>query len=279
MTMENRVWSATLGIVASAPFLLFVVAFGILAKYSLMPSDPAPGAAIGLESYQKIFFDPYYLSILGNTLKLSIVVTVLALVLGYPVAYAIATSRLGDVLLFLVVLPMLADILVRAYGWIVILSSGGVVNSALLAWGIIASPVRMFPSEFAVGIALLHEVLPFAILPVAASLRKINPNLREAALLLYANEWRAFLAVTLPLSMPGILAGSLLTLAMCISTFAVPLLLGGGTVRMVSMAISEQVTVTLNWPLGSALVVVLVALVCALTYGYSVATGRIGSDK
>jgi len=280
-TIGSHLWPTLLAVVSSAPFLLFLAAFSIVARYSLSSPDSVGGLNVemGLENYQRVFSDAYYLKIFGNTIKISLLVTGLALVLGYPVAYAIATSRIGDVLLFLVVLPMLADILVRAYGWIVILASGGVINSVLVGSGLTTTPLRMFPSEFAVSVALLHEVMPFAILPIVASLRQINPNLREAALLLYANEWRAFLAVTLPLSMPGILSGSLLTLAMCISTFAVPLLLGGGTVQMVSMAIAEQMTVTLNWPLGSALVIVLVALVLALTYAYSVATRRVGVDK
>lgn len=276
--MGDRAWPIFIAIVSSAPCLLFLAAFTIVVRYSLSPSDSL-GAGLTLESYKEIFFDPYHLQFLGSTLKLSILVTAIAIVLGYPVAHAIATSRIGDALLFIVILPMLADILVRAYGWIVILSSGGVVNSTLIALGLTTTPLRMFPSEFAVGIALLHEVIPFAILPIATSLRRINPNLREAALLLHSNEWRAFLAITLPLSMPGILSASLLTLAMCISTFAVPLLLGGGTVRMISIAISEQMTVTLNWPLGSALVVVLVALVLALTYAYSALTRRVGTEQ
>lgn len=231
---------------------------------------------LSIQNYVKLLSDAYYLGIFVNTIKISVIVTSLALLLGYPLAYGIAKSKVGNTLLLIVLLPMFADILVRAYGWIVVLSSRGLVNSFLLGSGLIQSPVGLFPSEWAVILALLHEVLPFMILPIASSLAKIKPSFREAALVLHASEFWAFWTVTLPLSVPGIFAGSLLTLAMCISAFSVPLILGGGRVQMVSMTIAEQMTITLNWPLGGAVSVLLVGIVLVLVYGYGVLTRRIG---
>jgi ABC-type spermidine/putrescine transport system permease subunit I len=275
---RTRISRYILLLLSLIPLLLFIPTFGLLIWYSLHPWNASTGMqnTLSIQNYTKLISDAYYLGIFLNTIKISVIVTSLALLLGYPLAYGIARTKVGNTLLLIVLLPMFADILVRAYGWIVILGSRGLVNRSLLGIGLIQSPVGFFPSEWAVIVALLHEVMPFMILPIASSVGKIKPSLREAALVLHASEFWAFWTVTLPLSVPGIFAGSLLTLAMCISAFSVPLILGGGRVQMVSMTIAEQMTITLNWPLGGAVSVLLVGIVLGLVYGYGVLTRRIG---
>jgi putative spermidine/putrescine transport system permease protein len=185
------------------------------------------------------------------------------------VAYLLAVSRRKHLLLFLIVLPLMMDVLVRAYGWIVLLSRSGLVNRVFVATGMFARPMQFLGTETAVVLELLHEVLPFMILPIAGVLQRIDPALREAAVGLGAAPFTAFLRVTLPLSLPGLLAGTLLTFSLAMSAFVAPLVLGGGRVPMMSILIQQQMTMLLNWPAGAAQAVVLVALVSLLLLGYA----------
>src|SRR5262249_13573247 len=173
-------------------------------------------------NYIAFLSDPFHYKALFITLKISVIVTAIGLVLGYPVAYLLAVSRRKHLILFLIVLPLLMDVLVRAYGWI------GLVNRALLQAGLVERPVQFLGTETAVVLELLHEVLPFMILPIAGVLQRIDPALREAAVGLGASRFTAFVRITLPLSLPGLLAGTLLTFSLSMSAFVAPLVLGGG---------------------------------------------------
>jgi putative spermidine/putrescine transport system permease protein len=177
-------------------------------------------------------------------------------------------SRHKHLILFLIVLPLMMDVLVRAYGWIVLLSRSGLVNRVLVGTGLLARPMQFLGTETAVVLELLHEVLPFTILPIAGVLQRIDPALREAAIGLGAGSVTTFLRVTLPLSLPGLLAGTLLTFSLAMSAFVAPLVLGGGRVPMMSILIQQQMTLLLNWPAGAAQATVLVALVSLLLLGY-----------
>ncbi len=221
-----------------------------------------------LEHYVAFVSDPFHYKVLVTTLRVSLVTTGLAVLLGYPVAYLLSVSRRKHLILFLVILPLLMDVLVRAYGWIVLLNRNGLVNRGLVRTGLIERPISFLGTETAVVLELLHEVLPFMILPLASVLQRIDPALREAATGLGASAATAFWRITLPLSVPGLLAGTLLTFSLAASAFVAPLILGGGRVPMMSILIQQQMTALLNFPAGSAQAIVLVLLVSLLLIGY-----------
>jgi ABC-type spermidine/putrescine transport system permease subunit I len=248
-----------------------LVASLIIVRFSFNTWSAARGMAPAwtLANYVAFASDPFHYKAFLTTLRIGLIVTVTALLLGYPVAYLLAVSRRKHLLLFLIVLPLMMDVLVRAYGWIVLLSRSGLVNRVLVATGMFARPMQFLGTETAVVLELLHEVLPFMILPIAGVLQRIDPALREAAVGLGAAPFTAFLRVTLPLSLPGLLAGTLLTFSLAMSAFVAPLVLGGGRVPMMSILIQQQMTMLLNWPAGAAQAVVLVALVSLLLLGYA----------
>jgi putative spermidine/putrescine transport system permease protein len=248
-----------------------LVASLIIVRFSFNTWSAARGMAPAwtLANYVAFASDPFHYKAFLTTLRIGLIVTVTALLLGYPVAYLLAVSRRKHLLLFLIVLPLMMDVLVRAYGWIVLLSRSGLVNRVFVATGMFARPMQFLGTETAVVLELLHEVLPFMILPIAGVLQRIDPALREAAVGLGAAPFTAFLRVTLPLSLPGLLAGTLLTFSLAMSAFVAPLVLGGGRVPMMSILIQQQMTMLLNWPAGAAQAVVLVALVSLLLMGYA----------
>jgi putative spermidine/putrescine transport system permease protein len=248
---------------------LFIACLVIL-RYSFNVWSPTGGMvnAWSLTNYWAFFSDPFHYRSLVVTLQISLIVTAIALLLGYPVAYLLSVSRHKHLILFAIILPLLTDVLVRAYGWIVLLNRNGLVNRGLLALGLQSTPTTFLGTQTAVVLELLHEVLPFMILPIASVLERLDPALPEAAIGLGANRMTAFVRVTMPLSMPGILAGTLLTFSLSASAFVAPLVLGGGRIPMMSILIQEQMTALLNWPAGSAQAIVLVFLVSLLLIGY-----------
>jgi putative spermidine/putrescine transport system permease protein len=178
------------------------------------------------------------------------------------------SPRYRNLITILVVAPLIMDVVIRAYGWIVLLSSGGLVNAVIMALGLSEEPIKLLYTQWAVVAELLHETLAFMVLPIAAVLQKIDPSLREAAGTLGATRWRIFWLVTLPLSVPGVLAGTFLVFALGMSAFVGPLILGGGNVTVMSLVIRDQIGVTLDWPLGSAMSIVLVLLTLVLLFFY-----------
>jgi ABC-type spermidine/putrescine transport system permease subunit I len=270
-------------LVLLAPGLLILVsllaACVILLRYSFNVWDPvrAMVPAWSLKNYFYILTDPAQFSALLTTLRISLIVTVASLLLGYPVAVAITRAgRYRGLLMFLLVTPMLTDVLIRAYGWIVILGPAGPISNLLVATGIWASPPRLIYTELSVVLELIHEMIPFMVLPLAIVLDRINPALREAAMNLRASPLRTFLHVTLPLSRSGITAGTLLVFALTTSAFVAPLVLGGGNVPVMTIFMQETMFTTLNWPRGAAQSVVLVSLVLILLMFYrrALAGGR-----
>ena len=243
----------------------------ILLRYSFNHWDPVrtmvPDWTVA--NYLAFATDPVVRRALINTLRISLVVTVVCLCLGYPVALAIARSRRRHLLIFLLVSPMLMDVLVRTYGWLVMLSQQGLVNVLMTGLGIWPGPRRLLYTELSVTLELIHELVPFTVLPIASALEHIDPTLTEAAMNLRAGPGRTFWHVTLPLSIPGVLAGTLLTFALAMSAFTAPLILGGGNVTTITMLMRQQMFTTLNWPLGAAqaIVLVLVVLVILTVYG------------
>jgi putative spermidine/putrescine transport system permease protein len=242
----------------------------VILRFSFNAWSPTTGmvSAWTLDHYVAFVSDSFHYTVLLTTLRVSLVTTACAVVLGYPVAYLLSVSRRKHVILFFIILPLLMDVLVRAYGWVVLLSRNGLVNRALLGLGVLERPVSFLGTETAVVLELLHEVLPFMVLPLASVLERIDPAVREAAVGLGAGPTTTFLRIILPLSLPGLLAGTLLTFSLAASAFVAPLVLGGGRVPMMSILIQQQMTALLNFPAGSAQAIVLVLLVSLLLIGY-----------
>ncbi len=232
-------------------FLLPVL---ILLAYSVMPRGAYGGVQPGftLEHYQR-FFDPLYLGILRRTVWLSFLCTIACLVLAYPTAFVIARSgRWRNLLLFLAVLPFWTSSLVRTYAMIFLLRDSGLVNRLLLDLGLIQAPLRLLYTEGAVLAGLVYGALPFMILPVYASIEKLDPALLEAAESLGARSWARFTRVIWPLTLPGVAAGCLLVFVPSLGSFVVPDLLGGARQMMIGNLIQNQFGPARNWPFGSA---------------------------
>jgi spermidine/putrescine transport system permease protein len=248
----------------------FVVPVLIMATYSLMERGTYGGVEPGftLESYAR-FFEPLYLRILARTVGLAMLTTLICLCVGYPMAYAIAGSgRWKHALLFLVVLPFWTSFLVRTYAIMFLLRDSGIVNSALMAIGAIETPVTLLYTQGAVLAGLVYGYLPFMVLPVYASLEKLDPSLLEAAESLGARPAARFLRVTLPLSIPGIVAGCLLVFIPSLGAFLTPDLLGGAKQVMIGNLVQQQFGAARDWPFGAAASFVLMAVVLASVYAF-----------
>lgn len=246
----------------------FVIPVLIMAGYSAMDRGTYGGVERGftLESYSR-FFDPLYLRILARTVWLAALTTFLCLLIGYPLAYAIAgAGRWKHALLFLVVLPFWTSFLVRTYAIMFLLRDTGLVNSALIALGVIDTPMTLLYTPGAVLAGLVYGYLPFMVLPVFASLEKLDPTLLEAAEGLGARPVARFVRVILPLSLPGIVAGSLLVFIPSLGAFLTPDLLGGAKQVMVGNLIQQQFGAARDWPFGSAASFILMALVLGVVY-------------
>ena len=218
-----------------------------------------------LASFAAIFGDPYYLAIFGRTAWFGILVTAITLVLGYPLAFSLArsSSRWRGVLLALVIAPLFTSIDIRALGWMVFLGSNGPVNRALQGLGVTGEPVQFLYNLTGTVLGTAHALLPFMVLILVGVIEKIDRSLEEAAADLGASRARVFARVLIPLSMPGVVAGGLLVFSMAVSVFTTPAMLGGRKVNVVAIAIEQQMRSTLNYPLGSALSVVLLG--CTIT--------------
>ena len=212
-----------------------------------------------------------------NSLKLGVLVTVLTVVVAYPVALFLArsTSRFRGLLIALAVAPLLTSQVVRTFGWLVLLGDGGVVNGVLLETGLVGTPLRLANNYTGAVIALVEILMPYAILAMLAGFGRISADLEQAAGSLGANRWKVFRRVTLPLSMPGVLTAALLVFVLTISSFITPSLVGGGRVFVLATEIYTQAKLTLNWPLAAALSMLLLVLFSVLIAAYLRAVRRL----
>lgn len=251
-----------------APGMLWLIAFFvapvvIMFGYSFMPRNVYGGVEAGftLEHYQR-FFDPLYLTILVRTTVAATLCTAICLVLGFPVAYAIARGgRLRNLLLFLVVLPFWTSFLVRTFAMIFMMRDTGLINTWLIGAGVIHEPIQMLYTAFAVMAGLVYGYLPFMVLPIYTSLEKLDLSLLEAAEVLGARATSRFFRVILPLSMPGVVAGSLLVFIPALGSFLTSDLLGGAKQILIGNLVQNQFTTARNWPFGSAASFILMTLV------------------
>jgi putrescine transport system permease protein len=280
---HNRHWLTRVAILVPYAWLaaFFLAPFLIVAKISLSQTaiaqppylpvfDPAAGweglkaflAGLSLDSYLAIFGDSLYLWSYLKSLTVATLSTVILLAIGYPVAYALARAprRLQGVLVLLVVLPFWTSFLIRVYAWVNILQHDGLLNQALTALRILDAPVSWLATDSAVYIGIVYSYFPFMVLPLYASLEKMDETLLEAAADLGAPPWRAFLGVTVPLSRPGIVAGSLLCFIPIMGEFVIPDLLGSSSTAMIGQTLWLEFFGNRDWPVASALAIVLLVI-------------------
>lgn len=272
------------GLLAPSLLLLlvaFLVPVGMMVPTSFRPYVPLVGITRGFTAghYVKLVTDLYYLEIIGRTLALGFTVTLLTLVIGYPVAFFLARSRSRwrSWLTILVVFPLLLNLVVRTFGWIALLAQNGLVNQALRALGLVDAPVKLLFNFAGLLIGMTHIFLPFMVLVLIGAIQNIPRDVEDAARVLGASWGATFVRVTLPLSAPGILSGSILVFVLAISALVTPRLLGGPTYRVMSTLIYDEFLERLNWPAGSAQALLLTVMVLALILLSGILTRRVGA--
>ena len=266
------------GVIIAVPFywLLifflapFVIVFKISVAESLIASPPfsplfdiAQNGALSVhlvfDNYAYLWEDSLYIKTYVNSIRISTISTILCLLLGYPIAYAIvrSTPTTRFVLLMLIILPFWTSFLLRIYAWMGLLADQGTINNILIYFGLINRPIRLMYSEFAVHIGIVYSYLPFMILPLYANMEKLDHTIHEAAADLGARPFTTFFTVTLPLTTPGIMAGSLLVFIPATGEFVIPDLLGGGNVLMIGRVLYNEFNANHDWPVASAVAIVL----------------------
>jgi ABC-type spermidine/putrescine transport system permease subunit I len=254
------------------PVLVYFVALYAVPMIGMFNrSFRSDAGALSLEHYVKLLNTPAVLKIFVSTFQLALTVTLVCLILGYPVAYLLSKlkSSTANLLMIMVLLPFWTSILVRSYSWMVLLGREGVVNSLLVRLGLISEPLKLMFNSFGVHVGMSHILLPFMILALYSVMQGIDRNLVKAAQSLGATPARAFVRVFLPLSLPGIGSGCLLVFIQALGFYITPALLGSAQNRTISMAIDLYVNTVINWGLGSAIALVLFILVFVLFLAYN----------
>jgi putative spermidine/putrescine transport system permease protein len=251
-------------------FACFVAPLLVLLALSLHSDVAMKTWTIG--NYAKFFTDPFNYSILIDTLLLGVKATLVCLIFGYPIAWlcARASARWQSVLLFLVILPILTSVVVRTFAWIVILGRQGFLNQIAMGLGLVHEPLRLLNTEMGVVMVLAQVQMPLMVLPILTVLSKLDPNLADASRILGAGEWRTFWKVTLPLSLPGIIAGCILTYSASITAFVTQSLIGGARLIYMPLHIYQQAVGANNWPFAAAISIIFMMAVIAVVAVLSV---------
>jgi putative spermidine/putrescine transport system permease protein len=264
--------------------LFFFLPIGLMAVMSLLTGNPvvAPHVDITTRHYARIIEDPYYLEVIWTTIRIGLWTTLISLLIGYPLAHWMARirSRAGHALLLMAVLaPMLTGIVVRTFAWMALLSDKGVINQTLISLGLITQPLQLMYNETGIIIGLVHIYVPFMVLTLTGVIGRIDERLEQAAENLGASPLRAFVEVTLPLSLPGILAGSLLVFALAISAYVTPILLGGFQIMTLPILIYQQISANFNVGFAAALGIVLLMISLLLVIAYNRALGLVSGQR
>jgi ABC-type spermidine/putrescine transport system permease subunit I len=251
------------------PPVIFAALFFIVPMTTLLVrsvTDPA----IGLGNYHRVFFTGPYLRVLWLTLETATIVAILCLLLAYPFAFVMTRTR-GSLLRIMgavVLVPLWTSVVIRSYGWMVVFQRRGILNQALVATGLSDDAITFIPGSLAVHVGMVHIMLPFMILPLAASMRAIDQSLLSAASVMGATPTQGFLRIFLPLSLPGVAAGCALVFMMSLGFFITPALLGGPRHMMAAVLIEQQANALLDWGLASALSAVLLVVTTAIYLVY-----------
>jgi mannopine transport system permease protein len=261
--------TASYGLAASvllvAPLVLLLGAAFFYPVLRLI-SQSVFAPAFTLEHYERLVSEGLFFRVFLRTFRIALTCVALTLALGYPVSLALTrVPPLWRLILFgCVFVPLWTSVLARSYAWVILLQRRGIVNDLLTSSGLIEQPLRILYTETAIVIAMVHILLPFMILPIYNTLIAIPPDLVRAARNLGASPWRAFLNVTLPLSLPGIFAGALMVFILAMGFYVAPAIVGGSTTLVLSTLIGQQMTVQLNWPFAGALCAVLLVITLTL---------------
>jgi putative spermidine/putrescine transport system permease protein len=249
--------------------LAFIVPVVVLFSFSAFYFDGSRiEYRITFDAYERFFTDPFYWDVIGRSLQLAFLVTFLSIVIGYPTAYGITRIRRPGITVALYILvfsPLLTSVIIRAFGWVVLLGESGFANYVLVALHIVEKPIRLIYNIEGVTIALVHVMLPFAVFPMISVLSQMDPTLKEAANDLGAGRWQTFRRVTWPLSLPGVLSGAQTTFVLAVSAFATPSILGGGRVLVLPRTIYEGI-VSRDWPLAAVMGVVLLVITLVVIF-------------
>ena len=277
---RNRPFSATarawLFLTPSMLFLAVLIVASLLVLRMSVGTKGAEWSGFSLDSYAQLF-EPYYLKSLLLTLRLALISAVIAVVLAIPVGYTMARLKsplIRRVFLAAVLLPLLVNLLLQSYGWLVILGPAGMLNQALKGMGLITRPIMMLYNQNGVLMGLVQTAFPLAVLPIASAMRGISRSYEEAAATLGATRFQVFRQVILPMSLPGIITGATLVFDYNASSFVVPLLLGGRRVPMLAVMVHDQIAPLMNWPAASAAGVVLIITTLAIMTLSEFVTGR-----
>lgn len=264
---------------AAAMMLFFLAPLLVLGAVSFY-GDAAMTQWGSLTQWRKMF-DAFGLLVLADTLWLGVQVTLLSLVLGYALAWVFVRMppRLQPLVIFIVMLPLLTSVVVRTFAWIVVLGRQGIVNNILMNLGWIEAPWKLLYTRTGLVVALANVQLPLMILPLINALQKIDPNLSDASASLGASDWQTFRKITLPMSLPGIVAGSLLTFAAAITAFITQSLIGGGQMLFMPMYLYQQASALSNYPFAAAIALTFLAtvIVCVTLFNRLGSASRVAT--
>jgi putative spermidine/putrescine transport system permease protein len=273
---------AALLLLPALAFLLVFFAFPALEllSYSFLTQslEGTLGLPLTFSHYRHFFGTGLYSHVLLTTLRISLVTTAAAIIFAYPVAIVMVRSNplVNRALTMTVIAPLIVSVVVRTYGWQLILANGktGILNWLLLATGLTSVPLKLLYSETAVVIGSLHVFFPMMVLPLASALGRIDPHIEDAARTLGATSWRIFRRITVPLSLPGLAVGCTLVFSLTAGSFVTPAILGGSSAQMLGMLVDQQILVVYDWPFGAAIATVLVAIVLAVNIVSNLALDR-----
>jgi len=263
-------WMSAPAILLCTVLLLVPLLLTVILSFNVFDTDTGPKAGtFTLQHYIEVLGDPYYYAIFWRTFWISALVTLICVVVGAPEAYILNRMKKPwrSIMLLVVLAPLMISVVVRAFGWSMLLGPEGIVNGVFAMLGM--GPYKMLYTDIAVVIALVHVMLPFMVIPVWTSLQKLDPAVANAALSLNASPATAIRRIVLPQVMPGILSGSLIVFGLSASSFAIPGLLGGRRLKMMATLVYDEYLHELNWPLGATIALLLLVANLVVMLGWN----------
>jgi putative spermidine/putrescine transport system permease protein len=272
---RNSFWSRYSGaLFLLAPLLVFLIIFYVIPFANMLREsfqyssiDAQTGEGLTLHQYLKTWSSARIGRVMERTFRMSLLTVAITLILSYPIALLLL--RLKSSIRTIIFISLASSLIVRNYGWVVVLADKGALNSLIQALGLMDKPLRLMYSEVAIVIGLVHFSIPFMVLPIYSSLLRQPSSLKEASLSLGGSAWQTFSKITLPLSLPGVFGGTVLTFALSMSAYVTPLMLGSPSSSMISQVAAEQLLIQLNFPYGAAIIVTLTALTFLIVAAYA----------
>lgn len=270
MRPGERAWTRFAVLSVPTAYFVALVAIPLAVLVRMSFSVPEKGRVFGdgwaLNNYVEVFTNPLFLETLGVTVRIGVLVSIFTFLLGFPLALFIWKARgsIRSIAIFITIAPILISVVVRSYGWVVLLSNRGLVNSFLMYVGIIDRPIRLIFNETGIIIGMVHVLLPFMVLSIMSTLQSIDSSLEEAAATLGARPMRVNVEIILPLALPGIASGMILVFILAVGSFITPVLLGGQLVMTLPILALQQFQTTFNWALGSAIATLLLVAVIGI---------------